>query len=245
MGVDGNWIRGDDLYAIGHTKAEYGNFDTAGNLRSEQLFGEGNATAGWTYAEGYVSGFNTDSSTLGTAGITATKWSHWDYNNKAGNPSRTASTRASRWGVELGLERGVNTAFDVDDFVIEHAHGTSQEANGFYAISDFPDPETIVVQPITLWKGSRMANGSLKLITTETEQRPKFTLSAEFQDVPVTTYEDLRVLETWVKRGCLIAIRTKIDGIPEVMVGVIRVKRIPSSTWALSYCTFTLEFEEA
>ena len=176
--------------------------------------------------------------------------SHYDTSNAYNfNPTSSvlfnASNRGNRFGVEVGLYKGINTAFDINDFVIEHADGTSQAENGYYSIADFPDPETINPQPINTLKRNRLANGSLRQITTDTGERPKIILSAEFRDVAVGIYNDLLVLENWVKKGRLIALRPKINGLPPVMVGVIRIVRSPSSHWSLGMVTFTLEFEEA
>ena len=232
-----------DGSAITSADGNNGNFYAGALESSGKLFSGVTATSDWTYAEGYISAFpdsdNNDSTFKDTGS------NYWSYVNIDNDLSNSPGNKGNRWKVKIALFNGINTAFDVDDLVVEHAHGTSQEANGFYAISDYPDPSTIVAQSISTWKRNRLANGTLKQISTESQERPKFILSAEFQDVPASTYEDLRVLETWNKRGELIALRPKIDGLPEVMVGTIRLKRQPPATWSLSYCTFTLEFEEA
>jgi hypothetical protein len=221
----GDWIEAETY----SSNTETGGFDSGGQMRYR--FGSySTTTSDWTLAEHYLSPYP-DSD-------------NWNFNDDA-NVDFKAANRGRRFIVELGLYRGQNTAFDVDDLVIEHADGTTQEANGYYSIEDFPDPETISVNSLDTFRRSRLANGSLKQTSNFTEERPKLSITAEFRDVDVATYTDLKILERWVKGGYNIAFRPKIEGVPPVLVGVIRVVRSPSSHWSLNRATFNLEFEEA
>jgi len=156
-----------------------------------------------------------------------------------------AATRLNRLQVQIGLYRGVNTAFDVDDLVIEHAHGTTQEANGYYEIQDFPTDGLqwrVVGDTSTSHRGS---DGRLKVSNVSSDKKIRFGLTARFDVVDTSTYLDIVTLISYHKNRRLIALHPYHPLLPQVMVGKVSVTEFDNTMWDLQRCSFTLNFEEA
>ena len=223
--ADGSWVTPEDTLLY-----ESGNFETTTDQLKSRIASYSARTTDWVLDTKYISPFSSDDN-------------DWTF-NEGTNLNYQASNRGNRWGVQVGLFRGVNTAFDVDDLIIEHAMGTSHEENGYFYIEDFPDPESIHWEPLETFRMDRLANNSLHMTAIDVEDRPKWRLSADFANVSTDIYEDLKVLEKWVRQRKAIALRPKISGYPPVLVGVIRVRPRAPETWSLNRVSFTLEFEE-
>ena len=235
----------EDLSAkieIGLVKADKNNVGSSSLTSADRLFQKNANTSNWTYHEAFMT--NTSEYVTNNTWVNDTTKGAWNFIG-ASDPDSAEANKCNRFWVNITLYKGRNTAFDVDDLLIEHASGTSDEAEGYYTIDDYPEAGTVSVQSIDPWRRTRLANGAMKSITSQALKRPKYVLSAQFRDVPVSIYEDMRVLETWSQRGHLIALRPKLDGLPHVLVGEIKVSRQAPTTWDLSYCTFTIQFAEA
>lgn len=168
----------------------------------------------------------------------------WSYNAN-NNPNKASMNRLNRLRVEIGLTRGVNTAFDVDDLIIEHAQGTSHEANGFFEFG-WPEQGTVTWQPRVARQGRFItASNRLRIPKTSISNKPRFLLSAEFQHMNTQDYLDLMALLQWQERGNLLCLRTWHNALPTVMVGYMDIRRWDSAHFDLGMPSFTLQFEEA
>jgi hypothetical protein len=208
-------------------------------LSNEAAGNTGSGLSSYTYYSGYDEwGF--DSNTVGFG-------SSNDYNLLAAdNPNDAATTRINRFKVKIGLHRGLNTAFDIDDFIIEHAHGTSQEDNGYFEIDKFPEQGSVN------WRFRRngtnsypLGDNSLKQVTTTGNVKPKHIVSASFENVSTQTYLDVVNLMGWHDRGKMIALRPYHNQLPNVMVGMLQIDSFNNQFWDLGKVSFTLRFEEA
>jgi len=155
--------------------------------------------------------------------------------------------RSNRIKVDLKLTNGSNTFFDVDDMILEHASGTSQEYYGFYEIQDFPTEGSV---SWSVRKGASSnrnitSNNTIKVHQTFGEAPPKFELTAQFNNVTRQTYDDLRVLEEWQKRNHMVSLRTFNDSLPDVMVGFITISSPSNEIPDLNRVSFSFKFEEA
>jgi len=172
---------------------------------------------------------------------------NWDIGGAVStDPYAIAYNRANRWFARARLSKGLNTAFELDDLIIEHAHGTSNEANGFYEIDDWPDPESISWRRVDPDPGSnRLANGSLK-INSAGDRRPRYAVSADFVNTTTTIYDDINAIVTQQKNtGDMVVFRPYGTVLPPVMVGKLRISPRSPRHWDLGRTSFTIEFEEA
>lgn len=191
-------------------------------------------TGSWTFDSKLMSYSSDDTNT-------------WDYSgNVSTNPSGGAFNRANKWFIRARLKAGENAEFDLDDMIIEHAHGTSMESSGYYEIDDYADPDTISWKRVDqTTKSSRMANGSMR-ISALGDSRPRYSLSADFVNVSGTIYDDIEALVSHQRRtGDMICIRPFGTVLPAVMVGKLSMSKRDLKHWDLGKASFTIEFEEA
>lgn len=168
----------------------------------------------------------------------------FDLGASTDNPIYRAFNRGNRWIIRAVLDAGINTAFGLDNVVIEHAHGTSDEANGYYEIDDWPDQSTIAFHEISRERGSkRLENGSLKVGYRDTP--PKWGLSADFVNVDATIYRDMLVLLDWQKAGYPLTLRPHNTPLPTPLIGKMTIDKWRPQHWDIeNRVSFTLAFEE-
>jgi len=162
------------------------------------------------------------------------------------NPMKTAGLRTNRIEIQLMLRGGTNTAFDIDDLMIEHAAGTSNELNGYYEMPTWHEQGSLqwnYRQPAT--RNTYTVNNTLKRAKTSGNLKPKHIISASYVNVPKQMFYDMRTLLGWQDRGHLISLRPYHSGLPNVMQGVISVDNFSNQMWDLDRVSFSLKFEEA
>jgi|21_taG_2_1085346.scaffolds.fasta_scaffold01540_5 hypothetical protein len=162
------------------------------------------------------------------------------------NPLKTAGLRTNRLEMQLMLSGGKNAAFDIDDLMIEHAAGTSNELNGYYEMPTWHEQGSLqwnYRQPAT--RNTYTVNNTLKRSKTSGNLKPKHVISASYVNVPKQMFYDMRSLLGWQDRGHLISLRPYHSGLPNVMQGVISVDNFSNQMWDLDRVSFSLKFEEA
>lgn len=159
-------------------------------------------------------------------------------------PAFSSFHRGNRWVVRAYLTQGVNTAFGIDNVVIEHAHGTSDEANGYYEIDDWPDQTTISFYEISRERPStRLEDGSLKVGYRDTI--PRWGINADFINVDVSIYRDMLILLDWQKAGYPLILRPFNTPLPSPLIGKMNIDRWRTQHWDVTNrVSFTLSFEE-
>lgn len=187
----------------------------------------------WTLDSIYASYRNDDTNTFNLGGI------------GINNPRFAAFNRGNRWVVRVVLVSGVNAAFDIDNIIIEHAHGTSLEASGYYEIDDWPNFDTLDFHEISPSRENlRLSNGNLKL-SQNIFSGPKWEISAEFQNISTTIYKDLLQLMEWQKLGFPLVLRAYGTPMPKVIVGKLNIERWRTQHWNVeNRVSFTFNFEE-
>lgn len=162
------------------------------------------------------------------------------------NPNSFPATRINQLEVQVGLFKGNNAAFDVDDMVIEHAQGTSGEDKGFVTIDQFPETGSITWQYRRPTEAAKVtANNVMRKTITTGNKKPKHIISASFENAPLQAYLDIRTLVGHQDRGNLIALRCFHEGLPNVVIGFLTVTSFSNQMWDLGRVTFGLRFEEA
>ena len=214
--------------------------DNGQMMRRVEYRGPTESTGSWVYNKLTMTPYHSDVS----AGY-ADK--HWIKEEDVNNPSNQAINRGNRWGVHVGLLRGVNTAFDVDDIVIEHAHGTSKEMYGYYQMDDWPTQGSVSWEIRNTFSKNTLLNGSTRSVRTNVQTVPKYTISAEFDNVDYSVYRDMLILANWQNRGQAICFRPKgyENELPPVMVGFMTLTRPSTKIWSNDRVSFGFQFEEA
>tara|TARA_Y100001937_G_scaffold120039_1_gene176640 strand:- start:1599 stop:3050 length:1452 start_codon:yes stop_codon:yes gene_type:complete len=162
------------------------------------------------------------------------------------DPNSFPATRINQLEVQIGLFGGANTAFDVDDMVIEHAQGTSGEDKGFVTIDHYPETGSISWQYRRPTEPAKVtANNVMRKTITTGNKKPKHIISASFENAPIQAYLDIRTLIGHQDRGNLIALRCFHEGLPNVVIGFLTVTSFSNQMWDLGRVTFGLRFEEA
>ena len=151
----------------------------------------------------------------------------------------------NRWKAHIGIVNGLNTAFDVDDLVVEHAHGTSDEGVGYYTIDDFPVEGSISWDTRDNFNKTVMLNGSIKTSRQSAFGKPKFSVSWDYADVSQATYYDLMALLHWQNdEGFLLCLRPYGTSLPPVLIGTMQLTRPRVNHWDASRVSFSVQFEE-
>lgn len=170
----------------------------------------------------------------------------WDL--KTGdNFSDNQMNRINRMAIQVKLNSGTNTAFDVDDIVIEHCHGTSKEANGFYEMDDYPTQGSLswAIRKGPTSNRNTLANNTMRASMSHGNAKPKHVIQAQYNSVSRQIYDDLMVLEQWQSRGNLICLRPYHEALPNVMVGFLTLNGFNNEMPDLGRVSFGLQFEEA
>ena len=162
------------------------------------------------------------------------------------DPNSFPATRINQLEVQVGLFKGNNAAFDVDDMVIEHAQGTSGEDKGFVTIDHYPETGSISWQYRRPTEAAKVtANNVMRKTITTGNKKPKHIISASFENALIQAYLDIRTLVGHQDRGNLIALRCFHEGLPNVVIGFLTVTSFSNQMWDLGRVTFGLRFEEA
>jgi hypothetical protein len=214
-------LDGDGLTDIAQQMAQYSDAQISGSWINDQKF---------------IS-YSSDDNSLSPANT-------WTFAN-SNNPSFYASNRGNRWVARFVLDSGINTSWDIDNLVIEHAHGTSHENRGFYTVDDWPELGSVAFSELSKARGtSRMANGSLKRASQRNTQ-VRWSVTAEFKNVSATIFRDLLVLEDWQDKGFPIVFRPKGTPLPQTLIGFIHVERWGADHWdSADRVSFGFSFEE-
>lgn len=209
---------------------------------SDEVGGRGRGIIKNYTAEDLKTSWTFSSGTMGTHGETDNNT--WDLSTIDDN-SNQAVNRLNRLKVEIALKSGRNTAFDIDDFVIEHAQGTSQEANGYYEISDYPSGG-VTWRPITNGTSKfRTNNNTLKVTQSYKPNKQKFSINARYEAVSSGIYHDMLALLQWQERGKMIVLRPGHPKLPHTMVGHMSIAEYSNELWDLGLTSFSLVFEQA
>ena len=211
------------------------------SVLSDELYGRGRGILKNYTADDLKTTWTFDTATMGTLGNDANTWDL----TLGDNPSKQAVNRINRFKVELALLRGRNTAFDVDDFCIEHAHGTSQEANGYYELDGFPSGGINWRIMHSAASGFRTSDNTLKVTQTTRPQKQKFSITARFEAVSSLAYHDMLALLQWQQRGKKIVLRPYHPELPQTLVGRLAMPEFSNELWDLGLTSFTLVFEQA
>jgi len=176
-----------------------------------------------------------------------TSLTQWYFKDNSDNFKYSPYNRMNRLKIKIGAFRGINLFFDIDDVIVEHAGGTSQEKYGFYEIDDFPTQGSVnwAIRQGATSRRNITSNNIMKINQTFGDQPPKFQVNAQFNNVKRQTYDDMRVLEEWQKRNHMISLRTFNDGLPDVMVGFITLSSYSNELPDLNRVSFSFRFEEA
>ena len=196
----------------------------------------------WTTAYALVSGNHSTDNTN-----TLNSVSNWIYRPNNDQFHGTPFTRMNRWKFFVRFRQGVNCFFDMDDLIVEHAHGTSQEGNGFYEVNDYPTAGSL---SWSLRRGAtaiknQLANNTMKINQTSGDKTPKHIVSAQFNNVSRQTYDDFRTMEEWQKRNHMISFRPFHNGLPDVMCGYLTLSNFNNEMPDLDRVSFSMNFEEA
>lgn len=199
-------------------------------------------TSGTTATEEWQ--FDYSTITVNGSGGTTKNWRLLDTNDPGWSTgSLYFVNKLNRFEIQILLSAGTNAAFDVDDIIIEHADGTSGEADGFLS---FGWPEMGSVNWTVRRARQRFvtADNELRLPRSYSNTKNKFQLSADFQDMDTQVYQDLQVLLNHQDAGRPLVLRTFHPGLPNVMIGFMDINRFDSRMWDLGKVSFSLSFEE-
>lgn len=176
--------------------------------------------------------------------LTVITQSSWTETSKV---ETSASSGSSNTSCSLFCDVGSSvTNFFTDCWYLQHAKGSSGEANGYYEFSEIPDAGIKILKDDGKIK-RRLPSGALRQYDPSGfgERSVKLGIKATFSNVSQTFWDQLQIFQKWQDKGNLLNLFPFIDDLPPFLQGVMEIKEWGKSHWDLGRRTFDLTFWEA
>lgn len=148
-------------------------------------------------------------------------------------------------GVNCGAGESVVNFF-TDCWYLQHAKGSSGQANGYYEFSEIPDAGIRILREEGKIK-RRLPSGALRQydLSGFGERSVRMGIRATFSNVSQTFWDQLQIFQKWQDRGNLLNLFPFMDDLPPFLQGMMEIKEWGKSHWDLGRRTFDLVFWEA
>ena len=167
------------------------------------------------------------------------------FNNTVTSPSSLGTW----WKVFIGIDdltQDLTAGANIDDFFLEHAKDTDDEASGVYTFDDYPVYGSRKYEYIGVSKVMRLANFTsiLKKNMSSGDRLKKLVISASFKDASSDLRDNLNILSEYQDRGFPLVLHHDIPQISDNIYGYLTIKDTSLTHWSSGYCSFNLRFEE-
>lgn len=134
--------------------------------------------------------------------------------------------------------------YQIDCVVACHAEGTTDASSGICTLTEYPRVDSVRssdrnadTHVMDLGQGMHMNSpgGAIK----------KHVINARFDHVSQATFDNLKVLLAWQRRGRFLLLKPSLDGVPPYLYGRLDVPNMPKNHWDLSRRSLDFQFTEA